>query len=686
MTVSERLTLPENLIYAWRKALQLYRMADGYVDRAELAEFEINLERELATIHAQLESGTYKLRKLKPLPRPKKLDSDGKSVNRQYFHVSVRDQVAWIALANSLGPQLDQLMPSWSYGNRLYRPAWYEDDGAPVSKLEIGPYRHASGHLYRKFQHSWPIFRRHVALSAKYMVKPITRENLVDETDQWALASAEKAELPYTKGDFWRRPQGVTDLYHASIDLKLFYPSINSRSILRGFIEFIPELKNDDHMVELLKRMLRFKLDLSGIPEDIIQTTEPLFTRKVRGIPTGLFVAGFLSNVAMLPIDLNTNKRILKDRNIAHFRYVDDHTFVAYDFDTLCEWIDWYKECLADMDIGPEINEEKYDPESLAQWMKADERMHTTLQEKGEIKKKDAAQDCQIDGRNPTKLLTKTLGQVSAIVATNADTLADKDLEDRLKQLEWLLLADIPEREIRPDTRAAFAAGQIANLAPIIVLETNSLVDEARKLAKLQTKKIDPNDKDENERYTKEIEKQNERMNASQREHDKEETKRIRHCFELLLQAFEEYPSKPRLFYRLLQYCRLTGYAGLVNISEWIDSEHDRGRNFWADYYCGLTLHILSANMLKAASDLDKDVAMWSVRDAAKCHIEDISKLNFNTFSAPKSRLTWFQNRAQIEFSISVKCVAAVLDKKKLRNRDFRSIKNTWRQIFVSDL
>ena len=77
--------------------------------------------------------------------------------------------------------------------------------------------------------------------------------------------------------------------------------------------------------------------------------------------------------------------------------------------------------------------------------------------------------DTKMDGANPTKLLTKTLGQVSAIAATNPDMLDDEDIEERLKLLEWLLLANIPDREIRPDTRAAFAAGQIATLAPLLI-------------------------------------------------------------------------------------------------------------------------------------------------------------------------------------------------------------------------
>jgi len=662
MTPYERLLLPENLVYAWRKARRLYQMADGYIDRAELAAFELNLEQELASIKAQFRYGKYKLRKIRPLPRPKKIDDDERPVNRQYFNVSVRDQIAWIAVANALGPQLDQLMPSWSYGHRLFRPAWYEDDNSPTSKLEIGPYRHASGHLYRKFQHSWPLFRRHIALTAKNMVRPFTVENLDDQAEQWALATAEKEKLPYTQKDFWSRPKGINDLYHASIDLKQFYPSINNESILKAVFEFLPELQNDTHMWTLIRSMLRFNLDTADMPVDILKATEPHFQQQVHGIPTGLFVAGFLSNVAMLPIDRKANKKILEDHNVAHFRFVDDHTFIAYDFDSLCDWIEWYKESLVELNVGPEINEKKYDPKSLASWLSSNKRkMYKLISSKEEQERGEVERDCRIDARNPTKLLTKTLAQVSAIVAANVDTLADKDIEDRLKQLEWLLLADIPEREIRPDTRAAFAAGQIANIVPILVQETNGLIDESRKMARLEKNKPEPNDQIAMERYNNQIATQKKRVDDCYREHYKTERKRTQHCFDLLIQAFEEYPNKPRLFYRLLQYCRLTGHMGLGRIAEWIKNERGRNHHFWADYFSALTLHILSRSLLTAAKKLNNKVALRSDRDAARYHIEDISKLDYDAFSVSLPRLTWFHKQAQVEFSISAMSVASLL-------------------------
>ena len=224
---------------------------------AKLAEFELDLEQRLAQIQRRLERGVWRLKKLRPLPRPKKVNEDV-PCDRQYYHLAVDDQVAWIAVANAIGPELDQLMPPWSYGNRIYRPAWYEHGEDRESTLEIGPYRHASGHLYRKFQHSWPLFRRHVALTARTMTRnlrlPADQKEL-DEADRLAVVAAKKEKLPYLEPSFWRAGDAIgTELHHASIDLKHFYPRLQTEAVLHGL--GMAGATEDDRMRSLLKSML----------------------------------------------------------------------------------------------------------------------------------------------------------------------------------------------------------------------------------------------------------------------------------------------------------------------------------------------------------------------------------------------------------------------------------------------
>lgn len=672
MTPFDRLLLPENLHYAWLKAKSLYRRADGFVDLGELAAFELDLERRLLDIHRQFDRGSYRLKKLRPLPRPKKI-CDDLPVDRQYYHVALEDQVAWIALVNALGPELDKRMPPWSYGNRLYRPAWYENGKEAQSTLEIGPYRHASGHLYRKFQHSWPLFRRQVALTARTMVaRRQLRSDEMDETDRLAAASAEREDLPYTSLGFWPSKSGKdagTELYHASIDLKQFYPTLKTEAVIKGLA--VAGATEDPRITKLLIDMMRFQLDIGKMSQATLKNVEPPFLkRSVRGIPTGLFVAGFLANSAMLPVDLEVSNRLDQLRSVAHFRFVDDHTVIAYDFDTLCDWIAWYEQLLEAHGIGAVVNNEKYDPPSLSKWMALRKRDASTVSVptgKARLRhdaiRSEAVRDTRLDGNNPTKLMTKTLAQVSAIAATNIHILDDEDLEERLKMLEWLLLADIPEREIRPDTRAAFAAGQIASLATVLVQEADGLVEASRLLAQLKTRNPDPKRTTAEERasYAASLRKLSKEYEECEEKHRKVETDLLAHCFTLLLQSLREHPGKARLVYRIHQYCRVTGYAGLGQVADWLKEMRATRKDVWADYYAGLSLQIMASGILAAVRRIDDNDALRSDVNAAMRHLDDVGRLDPAAFLLPRSREAWFHATGRKEFGVALLAAAKQL-------------------------
>lgn len=666
MSLFDDLVTLENLNYAWKKARTLFSQADGYVDNAEITAFELNLANELAQIQEGFRSLSYTLRPLRPLPRPKKLDN-GKPVDRQYFHTSVQDQVAWIALTNILGPRLDPLMPAWSYGNRIYRAAWFADDEDRRSrKLEIGPYRHASGHLYRKFQHSWPLFRRHVARTARLMAGIRFESSLVteeDEAEERAFIIGKVDDLAYFRPKFWKKPKTIDkqELFHASIDLEKFFPSISRVAIRKALIA---NLRGSDYSAfdVLISRMLSFEVSYEGIPSQILTEVVPQFEEfdGDNGIPTGLFAAGFLANAALLPIDQKVEKLLEKDRTVAHFRYVDDHTIIAYGFDDLCNWIKQYRRLLDDSGIGATVNEEKFDPKSLGRYLLSSV---TGSSEQKAKEQEEAENDTRIDGSNPTKLLTKTLGQVSAIAAGNVHIMDDDDLKERLKLLEWLLLADIPEREIRPDTRAAFAAGQIAMLVPLIVQAGDGLIDKAREVADLGRELKGLRKSGVPESKLKEIVFQ---IKAAQRElkqketeHRKREKAQYRHCFDLLMQSFKEFPGKPRLFYRLYHYCLLTGHLGIREVAAWITEQRKRNNVAWADYYAGLSLQILADTLFRAARTLGNSNALLSDQDAARAHIQDIASLDETVFVVPFERTAWFHEVGRRELFASLIAVGA---------------------------
>ncbi len=47
MDWAKKLTLPENLHWAWNKAKSIYRAGDSWFDEMEVARFEANLDAEL---------------------------------------------------------------------------------------------------------------------------------------------------------------------------------------------------------------------------------------------------------------------------------------------------------------------------------------------------------------------------------------------------------------------------------------------------------------------------------------------------------------------------------------------------------------------------------------------------------------------------------------------------------------
>ncbi|MDB5406371.1 MAG: hypothetical protein JWL84_1283 [Rhodospirillales bacterium] len=468
----------ENLTWAWQKARRLYESADGSVNFGEVAAFELDLERNLRSIAHDFLDLSYCLHRLALIPQPKKPDKYGNPRLRQSFHVSVRDQVAWIALVNVIGPTLDSRMPAWSYGHRLYKAAWFEEKDEGLSHLEIGPYRHSSGNLYRRFKHSWPLFRRHLSLSARLMVHALEDEEQLDASEKSALNHSDKPF--YLDRAHWR-PVTTSILYYASIDLERFYPQISRHSITNGFQKYLADFNDDMWLRELIDRMLDFKVGNVGsrlLGNPIVQPETG--AGPFDGIPTGLMVAGFLSNVAMLRLDLWTDQRLRRNHRIAHFRFVDDHAILAYDFDELRAWIRRYEKALRRLGVGPNISPDKFDPEEMAQAFKIDADEEIVSKAKTLSK---------LDGSHPSKLMTKTLALVSELAGTAFDILSEDSRDQRLRELEWLLLADLPDREIRSDTRAAFAAGRIATLVPVAFSPSIDLLDAWREFARLNSQK-----------------------------------------------------------------------------------------------------------------------------------------------------------------------------------------------------
>lgn len=614
--IRDQLTSRENLRWAWAKAKRMYEAADGPVDWGAIATFELDLEAQLQGIARALEGGRYKLEPLVLLPQPKKPDDDGTPRLRQSFHVCVRDQVAWIAVANVIGPLLDSQMPAWVYGHRLYKAAWFEELDHGETRLAFGPYRHSTGALYRKFKHSWPLFRRHVSLSARMMVHGFDKDVELDDAEKAALNYEDRPGY-LTTG--WWQPVDQTALHYASIDLERFYPKIRQSAIISSLRTYLPDYAKDPWLQSLVDWMLRFNISASGsalLGDEVVQPlTRP---GRFRGIPTGLMVAGFLSNVAMLPLDKMVDDKLNAEKRIAHFRFVDDHAILAYDFDDLRTWIQWYEEKLVELAIGPRISPTKFDPPIMAQ----------AYRHGAKVADRESARTLTaIDGRRPSHLMTKTLALVSELAGADFDILSATSKAERLSELEWLLVADLPDREIRADTRAAFAAGRISALVPVATTPSLEVLAGFRKLAGINSD-IAQLEAKRDERGVAELKAQRMSVSASLAGHRRAEAesykKRLAHYFKLMWQAFQDHPAKPRLLLRLLDYCRTTGHSGTGAILRWLNSGEDGLPPSLANYLRPLALQTIARHVATAAHDLSDPRLLERHRVAARYYLNSL--------------------------------------------------------------
>ena len=673
MSFLEDVTDQLNLRWAWEKVRRASTPGDVWIDEIELAGFEVQLERNLQSIAAEMRKGRYRVRPLRPMAFPKNPNKDGEQQVRQYFNVAVRDQVAWTAVVNVVGPQLDPLMPAWSYGNRLFRSIWVdEDDG--VRRRKIGRYRHSSGRIYLSFGQSWPVFRRHVFLATSAMTAKAEKSSPSQMTDEDAeelsLQEQLKAEhrCPFVRKEYWneREPKaGKESLYWCSVDLEKFYPSLKLDVIRQNIVERLPA----DYKIEaeaLIDSMLHFRVDTAGwVSEELEAIGLRSRQRAFKGIPTGLYVAGFLANVALLKVDLEVAER-LKKRDVAHFRFVDDHVVLTYSFEDLVSWIDEYLALLAASETGAKVNPDKIEPEELAAFFSSRRKSRKRLKTDTDA----AAKACKLNPQFPTPLMTKTLALVSAIARTDFNLLEETELVALTDQLEHMLLVELPEAEIPEKTRLSFAATRLMRLAECRLSSNARSAELACRREALDAELADSELPPERREVLETESKENQNSLKSQRtELDRE----VGRAFSLLRKVLQERPDRVRLWTRAIQMCRQTGVQGLKDILEDIhkgEREHKAMEaTLAAEYLMGNTLALLGSEALIAAQIVcDPEAAEWRTRAATE-FLKDISTAPIKEPATSGRR--WFLKTSWEQFCFGLFSANLILKSSRLEEDGF---------------
>ncbi|PUE65476.1 RNA-directed DNA polymerase [Arcobacter caeni] len=595
----------ENLHWAWTKAKAFFAKNEYWYDQIAISNFSANYENELKQIQTDIMRNKYKLEPIRPIFFPKGLDEQGKPRNRQMFLINVRDQVVWLAVMNIIGKYYDKLMPFWSYGNRLYI-SMFPDGRTQTGKIKwgYGNYRNTTTNTYRNFQQSWPRFRKDIHLISKLMPKKKITLDLVESEDVENNSNLKELhKIKYKEKSYWSKNESDS-LYWASIDLTKFFPKSNTDAIKKNFTDFADEIKEKytdfSRLQELIDNLLAFEVDYDGLTatDDDYKAIGLNTKSKFTGIPTALFSAGFLSNIAMLKVDKISQEILEKRKEIAHFRFVDDHTFLSTNADALLGWIEEYEKILqehftdASGSSCMEINHSKTLPKECAIYI---------AKKNGNLKKlaKDLALDCQkyelkslkeikentlsemfIDPLYPSTLMNHTLEKMSMINNTPFDLLDSDEGSRVIHDLEHLLVSEFSDEEIRGDTRMAYASSRLAQYTARKDHDFTSIYLAKSKLLKHSQKRT-CEEKCEEEKEIKDLseDKKNSRITNYKKEKEKLEDSLIkakekletmiqqerRRIFNLLIYTIRSHPDKLSLWKNTILFCEKNGFSEMTS-------------------------------------------------------------------------------------------------------------------------
>lgn len=440
---------------AWRKIEKAFEYGDVWFDPILMSAFKMRLMDNLKGLSSELRSGTYIPAPIKPIPFPKGRDSKGELQVRQSFFVSIKDQLVWVAVCNIIGWKFDKQMPAWSYGHRLYLYMWKEE-----GVWKFGNYRHSYRHIYKKWNQSWPAMRKRITASLQCMAR-ISKDDMrpeqqqTYEQEQTIPNSDTHIRLKYLNPDYFPAGEECDKLYWMGLDLEKFYQRVKMDKVI-SVIKTELNLTEDDPLLKLLLIISKYKINYCDYPVGDRIADENLEKMQLEErpmivdfLPTGLLVAGFLANVYLLDIDKAIDAKLEKNKDVIHFRYVDDHIFISTSPEILYNWVNEYVEMLQHAELR--VNPDKLEP-------------HDVWKEDADETIKNIEKNAYIIPRYPTPLMTQTLAKLSQLSNMNMSLLSNKEFDLVFNDLQYLLVTDIPEQEIKKNTRISFACTMLSRL------------------------------------------------------------------------------------------------------------------------------------------------------------------------------------------------------------------------------
>lgn len=461
----EKIASLENLLLAWRKVENAMQKEEIWFDELNAFEFKLNLMANLRSIREEILSGTYIMRPIKPAPFPKgpKVEEDGHTTLRvrQAFYVNIRDQVTWMALYIVIGPEFEKKMPAWSYGNRLALTFWKKKGNGKEEEEDAwvhGPFRRTSPYFYMKWTHSWPLYRRRITASIKCLAG--IDDNELEEEEQKTIGDNAKEEVDYLRlkyldKNYFREHGKYNQLYWMGIDFTKFYQDINMHHVAK--LLFLHSSGIGELFHSLINSLTSFEVDYSEFSDEELHAMQLDRHERFTGLPTGLIVAGAIANLYMLDIDRHFDEELDRNKEILHFRYVDDHVFVSTDPMKLYQWVNQYI-AYVEKNGYVHVNKDKFDPSQIKE-------VFSNRKLSKEYIVKLIEDSCSLDAHYPSPLMTQSLMKVSQLGKLDMAVLTQSEYNLVMSDLKEMLTTDIPEQEIKKVTRISFACSLLARVS-----------------------------------------------------------------------------------------------------------------------------------------------------------------------------------------------------------------------------
>jgi len=584
-----------NFYIAFEKLKAYYKQENELYDYIELKQYESNIHKNIRRIKREISENKYHTKAITPLPFPKNETEDGKLRIRQYFEISIDDQLIWIAIVNIIGPKLDGYIPFWSYGNRIFNPTWYEENSKGEIEEKNFGYPKTSDKTYNNWGLSWPLYKKHINLTIAAMSNPSAF--IKDELPSYANPELhERIKSTYSKPLYFKPSffgnKKANELYWMGLDYEKFFPSISIDAIFENIKTYLQgskyENRNDaNDLVKLIEQMLIFKVKVDDAwdRDDLGANTEFNISQEntFNNLPTGLSVSGFLSNIGVLEVDRKINNYIIENKNIAFFKYVDDQVILSKTSSALKKFYDFYLKILDNSNTNIKFQTEKTVPTNR---FGKDNKWNYSLPKT----------EATLDAKFPSPIMSLTMQKMSDINNEDYSLCTKNELENILGDLTQFLLSETTESEIKKDTKLSFTASKLNQLASqikptysyfnwtVLSVEKNNSIPVLEE--KIKTEFL-------------------------------EEVRRIDNkysqLFEVLSKTVLEQPSKLKIWKRLVELSYISGSIPIQTIFKLVTKSrlHKNSKAYIKSYIINCTNHYMfkAYNIIK-----DEQSTLWKLK------------------------------------------------------------------------